>query len=186
MKPRCILLAGGVLAAVAAYVAFSVVLDRNRSRVGPPFANWTDDAGVGRFSIRVTAFDESGAGMVPGAYYKFESAQGAGPDWREVMTFRHDGPVPIPRDQVRRAGESVAYLFMGWMYAVTTDGGDSWTVWDAARDLPGWRCCNYGLIQDVALNADGTGTMTCKVIDAGRGEIPTLVTTDFGRTWERP
>jgi hypothetical protein len=152
--------------------------------MGASFETWTDDSGG--FPIRATAYHETGFDPVPGAYYKFESSDAAKNQWREIATFRHDDPVPIPREQVRRINHKVAYLFMGWMYAVTTDGGKSWTVWNAKRDLPGWQCCNYRLIGDVMLNADGTGTMMCNVIDTARGEVPRLLTRDFGRTWTRP
>ena len=74
---------------------------------------------------------------------------------------------------------------MGWMYAVTTDGGVNWSVWSAKSDLPGWECCNYGLIQDVQFAPDGAGTMRLSVIDPRRGEVPELYTRDYGRSWHR-
>lgn len=181
---RLTFVAGGLIAAIAVCTAASVIVPRARPRIGQAFATWTDDPGT--FPIRVTAYRETGSGPVPGAYYKFESGNAAETQWQEIATFRHDDPVPIPREQVRRMNESVAYLFMGWMYAVTTDGGKSWTVWNAEHDLPGWRCCNHRLINDVTLNTDGTGTMKCHVIDSSRGEVPKLLTRDFGRTWTRP
>ena len=181
---RLILAAIGLVAVVAIFATASVVLRRTRPGVGASFETWTDESGT--FPIRATAYHETESGPVPGAYYKFESGDAAKNHWREIATFRHDDPLPIPREQVRRVNDGVAYLFMGWMYAVTTDGGKSWSVWNAERDLPAWQCCNYRLIGDVALNADGTGTMTCNVIDSARGEVPKLLTRDFGRTWTRP
>ena len=63
---------------------------------------------------------------------------------------------------------------MGWKFAATTDGGGSWSVWDAETDLPKWRCCNYKLIQDVHLEVTGKGTMTLKAIPDRSGEAPEL------------
>lgn len=135
------------------------------------------------FKLRVDRHAEVGGfGAIAGAYYVFRSAPVGSDVWRDIMTFRHDDPNPIPRDQARFLNDHVAFVFMGWMYAVTTDSGASWSVWDSSRDLPKWRCCNYRLIQSVHLEADGTGTMTLNVIP-DRGEVPQLRTKDFGRTW---
>ncbi|MBP6823598.1 MAG: hypothetical protein KA368_18760, partial [Acidobacteria bacterium] len=81
--------------------------------------------------------------------------------------------------------DQIAFGFMGWMYAVTTDGGKSWSVWNAQKDLLNWECCNYRLIKRVSINADGQGTMTLNVIDPSRGEVPELQTKDYGRHWAR-
>src|SRR2546427_11387216 len=74
------------------------------------------------FRVRIVAYHE--AALIPvtaGAYYVFQT--GASEGWREIMTFRHDDPVEIPRGQIRFVGDRIGYAFMGWMYAVTTDGG---------------------------------------------------------------
>lgn len=135
----------------------------------------------GDLRIRVEKREEQG--WLPGAHYVFQSSRSKEP-WREIMTFRHDDPVPIPRDNIRFVNNRVAFVFMGWMFAVTPDGGSNWFVWNAQTDLPNWTCCNYGLIKDVSILADGDGTMTLKVIDGRRGEeVPVLETTDYGRHW---
>jgi hypothetical protein len=123
--------------------------------------------------------------VVPGGHYRFQASSGDGSV--EVMTFRHDDPGPIPDGCVVQVSPRVAFVFMGWRYAVTTDGGGSWDAWDAALDLPGYRArehANYGFIQGVTLDEDGTGTMHIDPIRWPPEE--TLVTRDFGRTWQRP
>ena len=135
-----------------------------------------------KFRIRVTAYAENG-GFVAGAYYVFESTPTGTEGWTRITTFRHDDPVPIPRNQVRFVSEDIAYVFMGWVYAVTTDAGRSWSVWQATTDLPRWQCCNYRLVQDVVLRDDGSGTMTLHTIPQRSGEVPRLETTDFGVHW---
>jgi photosystem II stability/assembly factor-like uncharacterized protein len=128
---------------------------------------------------------------LPGAYYVFQSSRD-GARWHEIMTFRHDDPVPIPRENVRFLNERTAFVFMAWMYAVTTDGGNTWSNWTAKDDLPGWRCCDYALIKNVDLSATGLGTMTITARGGGEysgGEqLPfgILVTNDFGRHWSSP
>jgi hypothetical protein len=166
------------LAAVVIFTADCSVLS------GPRMANVTDsfDTANRTFKLRVDRHAEVG-GFVNGAYYVFRSAPVGSDNWQDIMTFRHDDPNPIPRDQVRLLNERVGFVFMGWMYAVSTDGGTTWTVWDAKRDLPNWQCCNYRLIANVQLNADGNGTMTLSPIQDRRGEVPQLRTSDFGRHW---
>jgi hypothetical protein len=51
------------------------------------------------------------------------------------MIVRQDDDPKIPVDQVRYVGD-IGYVFMGFMYAVTTDAGKTWSVWSAEKDLP--------------------------------------------------
>ena len=136
--------------------------------------------------IRVNRHSEKGPGFALGAYYVFQSATAASDNWDEIMTFRHDDPIEIPRNQIRFANDQLGYVFMGWMYAVTTDGGRNWTVWNAEQDLPGWDCCNYGLVEDVEIGADGAGKMKLHRIPGRQGEVPELNTQDYGRHWSVP
>jgi hypothetical protein len=136
------------------------------------------------FKLRVDRHAEGGSfGPVAGAYYVFRAAPSGSDSWHDIMTFRHDDPVPIPRDQVRFVNDRVGYIFMGWMYAVTTDGGVTWSVWNAQTDLPQWACCNYRLIGSVKVEPDGTGTMILNPIPQRQSEVPQLHTNDFGRHW---
>jgi hypothetical protein len=153
---------------------------RTTPRMGAVFETW--ETANQTFRIRVDAHTEEHA-FLPGAYYVFRSAPSGSNNWRNIMTFRHDDPNLIPRDQIRFVNDRVAFAFIGWMYAVTADGGVTWSVWEAGRDLPDWLCCNYRLINDVQLNADGTGTMTLQPIQDRQGEVPQLRTKDFGRHW---
>ena len=150
-------------------------------RVGAVAESWETSGGP--FRIHVDRHYEENGGFVPGAYYVFRSAPNGSDNWRDIITFRHDDPVTIPRDQVRFVNDRVAFVFMGWMYSVTTDGGASWSTWDAGASLPKWQCCNYGLIKDVHLEPDGRGTMTLSPIQDRRGEVAQLHTKDYGRHW---
>jgi hypothetical protein len=75
---------------------------------------------------------------------------------------------------------------MGWKYAVTTDGGNHWQIWNAEKDLAGWRYANYELIQGVELEPNGAGKMFLRPIPGHPGEVPELVTADFGWHWTAP
>src|SRR5437660_185963 len=134
------------------------------------------------FKIHVDAHLEENA-FLPGTYYIFRSAPIGSNAWRDIMTFWHDDTPYIPRDQIPFINDRLAFVFIGWMFAVTTDAGATWSVWDARADLPKWSCCNYRLIKDVHLEPDGTGTMTLNPIQDRSGEAPQLRTKDYGRHW---
>ena len=138
------------------------------------------------FTVRISAYPEKNGGFVAGAYYRFESPSSDRKDWVTVMQFRHDDPVPIPRENVKFLNSDTAFVFMGWKYAVTTDGGKHWHVWNAEKDLAGWSCCNYGLIQQLELSQNGNGKMILNTIPSRHGEVAELVTSDFGRHWNMP
>lgn len=122
--------------------------------------------------IRVMAYSLSGV-EPSGIYYTFESPEPESNLWRSIMTFRQDQRIPIPRDQVRIVNAQIGYVFMGFMYAVTTDGGRTWSAWDAETDLPNFEP-NTEFIQDVSVAEDGLGVMKLK---------KALHTKDYGRHW---
>lgn len=131
--------------------------------------------------LNVTAYELKNV-EPPGIYYTFESIKGS-TLWREIMTYRHKEQVPIPRNQVRFVNDKIAYVFMGWLFAVTVDSGYSWSVWDASEILPDWHCCNFDLIEDIKIAPDGTGTMFIGSIPGQQRGGSKLVTDDYGRHW---
>jgi len=175
----------GAFAAFAILLAVSMLdmscIVFNRPHRGTvPIETWTAENKA--FKIRVTSYEEEDSN-VTGTYYVFESTSTNATEWHEIMTFRHDERPEIPKDQIRFLNDKTAYVFMGWMYGVTIDGGSSWSIWDAQKDLPDWQCCNYGLIRDVSIISDGRGTMFLNPVPQRRGEVPELHTKDHGRHW---
>lgn len=118
-----------------------------------------------------------------GVYYGFDGINKDALGATVVMTFRRDEQVPIPLTNIRFVNDQIAYIFMGWMYAVTTDGGRTWSVWDASEALPNWKCCNYDLIEEVRIEDDGTGNMRLGQIPGQSSEVSKLVTKDYGQHW---
>src|SRR5258708_3289165 len=101
--------------------------------------NETWEVSDNSFKVKATAYAEENGTFVAGAFYDFQSNATGTDTWREIMTFRHDDPVPIPREQIRFVSDQIGYVFMGWAFAVTTNGGSSWSVWTAEKDLPDWE-----------------------------------------------
>lgn len=131
-----------------------------------------------QFMIRARAYKETG--YMPGAYYIFESSPLVDIQWKKIMIFRHDDRIPIPREQVRFVNDQIAYLFMGWMYAVTTDGGTSWCVWKPGWKDGGWKRCAYGYVRDAVIDGNGTGVLE---LNADCASPSQLYSKDYGRTW---
>jgi hypothetical protein len=133
------------------------------------------------FKVRVTAYAEENAGFVGGAYYVFECTPRGSDTWREIMTFRHDDPVPIPREHVRFVNDQIGYVFMVYKYAVTTDGGATWQTWDIVGKLPDWQN-NRAAIKDVKIGENGVGVMKLDPF-SDRPKVRELFTKDYGRHW---
>lgn len=134
------------------------------------------------FRVRVTTYEEK-ALIHPGAYYVFQSAPIGSENWQEIMTLKFDDPVPIPRDQVRFVDDRIGYIFMGEAYAVTTDSGRVWALWNSDIELRGRTDVLPRSIERVQVAADGTGTMHLYVHPYQQGRVPTLRTQDYGRHW---
>lgn len=133
------------------------------------------------FKVRVTAYAEENGGFVGGAYYVFESTPLGSDTWREIMTFRHDDPIPIPREHVRFLNDQIGYVFMVYKYAVTTDGGATWQTWDIVSDLLDWQN-NRAAIKDVKIDENGAGVMNLDPF-SDRPKVTELFTKDYGLHW---
>jgi hypothetical protein len=131
-----------------------------------------------QFKIRVTQYQgKRWFGGLPGYYYVFESAVAGSGSWHEIMTARTDDPVPIPHEQVHLVNDRIGYLFMSQTYAVTMDGGLTWSTWNTTKTYAD----TY--IKEVRVVSDGTGIMTFYPNPTNGQEAHELHTNDFGRTW---
>jgi len=129
-----------------------------------------------RLKIKVKARHEEGFLLfVPGAYYDYESKTNDEDAWRPMFTFQFDDPLEIPKEQIKEINEHVIYAFIGWIYSVTTDGGEIWNTWDADKEM------KLGFIEKVDLESNGHGTMD---LYDRTGSIRQLITNDFGKTWK--
>ena len=131
--------------------------------------------------LQITAYAEENAGLVPGAYYKYESFPTNSNTGTEIFTVRHDDPVPIVKESAGFISENTAYVYMRSKYAATTDGGSNWCASDLQR-IPSLEGKDYE-IKAVNLSADGTGAMTI-ASTSNSSQTKVLTTANFGCAWE--
>jgi hypothetical protein len=179
LMPMISKLDGLLIVCWLAFVFMPACGPSSKPSVGDVIETWETQNDT--FRIRATVYDEKGTAPAPGGgYYVFESSPSGVDKWQKIMTFRHDDPVPIPRNQVRFVNQQVAYIFMGWLYAVTVDGGQSWSVWDASKDNQLSKSYNYDMIREVNISDDGRGNMVLNLTGNKREELSTK---DFGTHW---
>jgi hypothetical protein len=137
----------------------------------------------GIFDVKVERKREK-CGFVPGAYYTFSSREGNSENWREIMTFRHDDPIDVSSENIHIVNDKIAFVFMGWKAAVTSNAGKTWNLWSAEKDVVNWKGVNYELIEKINMSENGNGIMILNPIP-DRNEPKMLFTTDFGKTWNQ-
>ena len=128
----------------------------------------------------------------PSFYGTFEAAPVGSTDWREITTAIVKSGISEPQSHVTFLSDEMAYVFLSATFAVTTDAGRSWVVWDA-RDTPRDLQLNYRVphIRSASISSDGRGAMV--VIEryvsmayfSEDRHATTLRTSDYGRHWTR-
>ncbi len=134
------------------------------------------------FAVRITELEER---QFPLSKFKyvFEVKPAASDRWKEIIVATTDDDVPIPHEQVRFINNHTAYVFMVDRYAVTTDGGRSWSTWNAndqASNVVQYPGQFY--ISKVLVNPDGSGSLMAAARSADK-RTHRFQTSDFGRTW---
>jgi photosystem II stability/assembly factor-like uncharacterized protein len=182
-RKRILVIASIGLVLVLAFFYAPVVLTRlmfgsggGRGRV---MDTW--EAANNGFKVRVIEYEEKHPVLLHRFNYVFQTSPAAN-DWREIMDTWTDDDVPIPHESVTFLTDNVGYISMGEIFAATIDGGRSWSVWDAKKEVPNWQCCNQAFIKEVHIASDGRGEM---LLSPGFNQIPVtkLNTKDFGMNW---
>ena len=133
------------------------------------------------FALRITEFQESRF-AVSKFRYVFEGKPNGSDEWREIISVIADDDTPIPREQVRFLGNQAAYVFMTDQFAITTDGGHSWSVWKANDRIGTVQYPRQFIIKEVLVNPDGTGKLTVVSRSADRQTMK-FQTENFGQSW---
>lgn len=131
------------------------------------------------FKIRVQLRQE--LKFLPGSYNKFQSARMNENSWTDIITVYDEDSYPIPREQIRFVNENIGYFFIRSFYAVTTNKGQTWSIYNLSKD-PSYKC-PFMLIDEVKINADGTGEITVYAHDSEKKNIPKIHTSNYGQNW---
>jgi hypothetical protein len=133
-------------------------------------------------TVRVQKFDEWFFGSAPtSSAFSFDVQDRLSHQWRPLLKWGVDGDLPIQREQVQFVTDSIVYAFGNAHYAVTTDGGSTWSDWDAMKALP--AATRIAIIKYVRVSGDGTGRMEVWRATKETSGLLELATTDFGVHW---
>ena|SRR5205085_309017 len=97
------------------------------------------------------------------------------------MTVRQTDDRKALSSQARFVNKHLGFVFFGSRYAVTVDGGLTWSVWDAKDELLDWQQ-SYLYISEAQILSHGIGKLW--LLPFSGNTPPTFVTTDFGKHWE--
>lgn len=134
----------------------------------------------GAFKVRIERRSEI-FNFLPRYYYDFKSQSPGAIRWRKIVTTRTDDPKPLPRNQVRFVNDEIGYVFMVSTFAITTDAGNHWSVFDVRTDPPLGKHDSYLIITDVKVEANGMSTMMV-YSKADQNEVE-LHSKDYGKHW---
>jgi hypothetical protein len=136
-------------------------------------------------AIQVTAREQRFMALAaPGGIYDYEARRLPDGRWETILSFRYSSTEPIPRGQIVFLDRDIAYFYHEFIFAMTTDGGRSWTVrGEPERSFDATLQWRFPRIEHVALAADGTGLMRVSPYSWHKFTYRQLSTNDFGRTW---
>ncbi len=138
------------------------------------------------YSINVTAYKVN-CFIICDANYLIESVNNINGYRKEIYTFRNDDPNKIPAKNFIVKSKNFAYFWMRWEIGVTTNGGESWKIFNI---LEGSKIedtvVNYGQIERINIYEDGSGKIFFSKYKKEKGEFYYLETNDFGKTWQKP
>ena len=121
-------------------------------------------------------------GVTPeGVYHSFEVYSTELGWWQGIISLRLDEPVSLKHNQISFVSNDICFVFVGWKYAVTTDGGKTWTKWDAEDQFINTSCCHSNLIKNVQILPNGEGVM---YLNSEQSTYSALYTKDYGKHWE--
>ena len=149
---------------------------------GPKEVLETKEISKAGIKVRITAYNLRHIDP-QGTYYMFEYFNEKSREWNGIFTFQQPEQVEIPLEHVRIENSQLAYIFMGGLYSVTTDGGHTWSFWDAEEDLPIGEARIHDLIQEVQIEANGSGLMKLSRTYGQRTGKAELYTIDYGHHW---
>jgi hypothetical protein len=174
-KTRLIL----IIVLIVSGILLLLVWEGIKPRRGDLFDTYTFEADS--FTIKAeTRYQDSYLLPLWNAYHDYYVRTSDSDRWKLIFTLIFDDPLKIPKKQIRKIDNQAVYVFIGWMYSVTTDGGKTWNTWNGNPKSAQFVGTGYGFIDDIIIDANGVGTMLIWNKDK---KIVNLVTNNFGRTW---
>ncbi len=148
------------------------------------------DGWIDSFQIKIDRIPESCAffGAIAGANYVISLQSKRSSNWQQIVKIHHDDPLYVSSDNIRIVNEQVGYSFWVNTFVVTTDGGQTHSIWSVEKDLPDFKLpekqySNWATIEHITVLQDGTGHMWLKRSQNENDTITRLATTDFGQNW---
>jgi len=139
----------------------------------------TFDTSSKSFKVRVVTYKLHNV-EPPGVYYTLSMSKVDLGTWNEVISSHFNDSTNILSKQIHFITDEICYAFFDFIYLVTTDGGKTWSGWNAEENLAGWKDGNPRFIRDVQLSLGGVGEMT---LYSKSDEILILRTEDYGLHW---
>jgi hypothetical protein len=139
----------------------------------------------GGFKLRVSKLANNVHVIMPPSYYRIESCH-EGENWQTVARWSQDDPWPVSDIEINVLSSTVAYYFNMVKYAVTTDGGKNWSVFDLYSQSVADNVGKGGDGRAIRVKIDfaGTGKIYLQARDEKDGPMRVIYkTTDFGVTW---
>jgi len=144
-------------------------------RIGTADTVWTSPNGT--FKVRLVADLETGD-------YRFLFTTEGRDSWKEFMALQLGYSSTIPYKRVVFVDEQIVYVSIERLFAVTTDGGKNWNLWDSHKDFPKGYTYNQGIIEWLEIKADGTGQMLIWENGIFKNGNWRLATKDYGKNWD--
>jgi hypothetical protein len=143
------------------------------------------DESNGSFRVRVQILDEARLAhkFEPSCHLRLLAAAAGSEQFKPFATGYFSRCDQDLKGRVRFVNDRTGYAFVQWWFAVTTDGGRRWSIWDVPAHLPGRAYYNPRLIDAVEIAGDGTGTMTLSPEGVVNKQRLVLKTNNFGVEW---
>lgn len=119
-------------------------------------------------------------------YFVIDAGISGSSTWKEILTWYDEGCSLMQRERIQFVGRRVVYAFDYSSYAVTTDAGGHWSVWDVSSTASELRANHTIYLTQIDVSQDGTGKMVLTYYT----DVPGIFhaqyrTSDYGLHWAR-
>lgn len=134
------------------------------------------------FSVKLEVRNEEGA-LTPGACYNFTSKNNLDNHRIKIFSVQFDDIISVNDENISFVSDKVGFVYLGNMFALTMDAGNSWKVWDSEVFLDNYSKINARSIEAVKVSLDGQGEMYLYKHPKDNETI-VLETSNYGENWK--